>query len=349
MATTLPQMTETIDTEFMTTWYEIRPQAIDNILDATVVSALLKEKGCFKSQVGGRLITRSVRYGEKTAYTFGRGDTLPVEEPELETMAWWPWAYFTVPVTRSLIDDQQNNGPSKIKDYVMIRLNAAREALVQKIEDMIMAENLHPSLGGTTLTDTKAPFSLFDYVPNNSSTQYFNSSYTWGNISRANTWWQNHDWTYDISAASGFYHDVKAGPVAVTIEDDMDNCFNTIKANLEAPDIILTSQTIYELFSSYARSKDQLIKSTGGRVVDLGYDILNFRGKVLTWTPALTGNQMLMLNSNHIEIIYDPNLWFDMSEWRTPERSMDRVAYISSTMQLIGAQPRRHGRILWAS
>ncbi|KKL11579.1 hypothetical protein LCGC14_2544440, partial [marine sediment metagenome] len=39
MATTLPELTETIDNAFLHTWYEIRKEAIDNIIDATPVWA----------------------------------------------------------------------------------------------------------------------------------------------------------------------------------------------------------------------------------------------------------------------------------------------------------------------
>ena len=35
--TTLPSLTRTIDDAFLTTWFEIREEAIDNILDATVI------------------------------------------------------------------------------------------------------------------------------------------------------------------------------------------------------------------------------------------------------------------------------------------------------------------------
>ncbi|MEK0325385.1 MAG: hypothetical protein QQN63_06735, partial [Nitrosopumilus sp.] len=113
---TLPSLTRTIDDAFVTTWYEIREEAIDNILNATVIWAALMGAGSFTPQVGGQFITRTIVHGEQAAVDVARGDTLPQGEPELETMARWTWRYIATHVQRSVFDDQINNGPSKIKD-----------------------------------------------------------------------------------------------------------------------------------------------------------------------------------------------------------------------------------------
>ena len=89
MATTLPSLTETLDTIFTNTWYEIRAEAIDNILNANVIWAALRQAGSFRPQVGGRFITRTVLYGETPVEAVIKGDLLPEGETELETLARW--------------------------------------------------------------------------------------------------------------------------------------------------------------------------------------------------------------------------------------------------------------------
>ena len=366
--TTLPEMTERIDDEFVTTWYEIRAEAIDNILDATVVSAALRDAGCFHSQVGSDIITRTIRYGKKTIEGFGKGSTLPADEDPLETMAWWPWKYFTVPVTRSLIDDQQNAGPSKIKDYVQLRLTAAREGLVEGIEDILMADDMHfdndIATGGTSRTSASQkllPYSLFDYLPDLFNTDWFatGTAWTYGNVGRGvdagNDWWVHMDFT-DAGTTTPHRYDNKPGPVAVTLYEDMVNAYNYAGRNKEYPNLIITSQEIFEFYDQFATSKDQLIKDATTKLADLGYEVFRFKGKPIVWSDdfdtvgesAIT-KQMMMLNTNYFEIVYDPNLWFDMSDWRVPPRQHERVAYISSSMQCIGTQPRRNARIYWDS
>ncbi len=351
MSTTLPTMTRTVDDKFTDTWYTIRAEAIDNILDANVVTAALKEKGVFKIQVGGDRITRTIQHGTYDDLVEGlsEGKVLSTERNDLETMAWWDWKYFTVPVKRTLISDQQNNGPEKIKDYVDKRLSAARNALNRKIETMIMRATAHPDIDSSQTTDADEPFSLIDYIPNNASTQYLESGYSYGNIRRDNPWWQPEDFTYDNTAA-GNYNDTKSGPYALTLYDDMKNVYNTITNHLESPDLIITSQLLFEAYDSFAVAKEQIIRQESTNLANLGYEVLQFRGKPLVWTDLMTENSsksMIMLNSEFFDIIYDPNLWFDMSEWRQPVKQMERVAFITCSMQPVGYQPRRNARIHW--
>ena len=351
---TIPTLSESLNTEFTTTWYEIRPEAIDNILDSTVVTALLRAKGCFKTQSGGRYIERTIRYGEKTAFTFNKGDTLPVTEEELTTAALWNWAYMGVPITRSFVDDQVNAGPSKIRDYVQDRLTAAREGLVQKTEDIIMYDGL------SSASSADDPHSLFDYIPDNSgSTVYFTSTTdTWGGVRRDNNWWQHRDYTDDVTvdlAAEPNLLDVKAGPYELTLLDDMNNIYNTTGNNREYPDIILSGQELFEAYGNFAIARDQIIKDEGTHVADLGYDVLRFRGKPFTWTSKMnyaslsSSYEMLMINSNYIDIVYDPAAWFDMTSWERPERQLEQVAYIVSAVQLVGYQPRANARAKWTA
>ena len=54
-------LSEVLNTQFTETWYEIQAEAIDNILDATPITALLRMKGAFKTQRGSDTITRTIR------------------------------------------------------------------------------------------------------------------------------------------------------------------------------------------------------------------------------------------------------------------------------------------------
>jgi len=338
----VPTVSEELNTWFTQTWYDIKPEATDNILDATPISALLKMKGCFKTQIGGDLITKTIRYGEKGATAIKRGSTLPVTEPELKTQARWDWAYWVVPITRTFIDDQQNAGTYKITDYVNDRLTAAREGCVQKIESVIMATTVHAS-------GSEEPLSLFDYIPSCASTQYFSSSYTYGGIERDNTWWQHEDFTY-ANTASGNYNDDKDGPASMTMLDDMENARNTAGKQLSYPDIYITEQTLYEIFASHVMAKEQLIKDDTTRMADLGYDVLRFHGDPVTWSASMAGTQeMIMLNSRFLDVVYDPRAWFELTSWERPPRQLEQVAYIICAMQIIGHNPRFNARVRWAA
>lgn len=316
---TLPELTEEIDTNFVSTWYEIRAEAIDNILDATPVTAALKAAGCFVTQTGGRFITRTIRYGTEEAEAVEKNSILPQGEPELKTMAMWKWRYIASHAQRSLFDDQQNSGKLQIANLVEDRLTAARDALVKKYETRFLATGITAETGIEIQ-------SLWDVLPTYSN----RATGSFGEIVRSNSWWQAK------------YLQLTA-PYAVNLTDDMRNLYNTVSANQEPPNLLLTDQTLFELYEGFALNIAQIVKDTGSQLADLGFEVLRFKGKPLIWSSAMTSNNMMMLNTNYIEVVYDPNLWFDMTNFKDIPLQGSRIAHILCAINVIGTQPRRQG------
>jgi hypothetical protein len=355
---TLPSRTGNVDDAFTETWYNMRGEAIDNILDATPITAALKERGCFKTQDGGEFITRNILYGNYNDLVTGfkEGSTLQIAKNELETMAWWKWKYFEVPVMRSLIEDQKNSGPDKLQDYVEKRLTAARQGLIQKLEAIFLTSTLtatsylNKDHNSAVTTDTMLPYGIDDYVPDTATTDFFNTTpYTYGNISRNNTWWQHIDYTATAASSSANQKGPKDGPYALTMYEDMTNAYNTATAHNESPNLLITTQTLFESFETFAVAKEQIVRDVNTNLANLGYDVLRFHGKQLIWTANMATNQMIMLNTDYFDVVHDPKMWFDMSEWRTPLNQMERAAFICCAMNCVGYQPRRNARIKWSA
>lgn len=340
MPTTLPVLTETIDNAFVHTWYEIRPEAIDNILDATVIWAALRGSGVFTSKVGGRLLTRTIRYGEVAAQAVAKGDTLPQGEPELETMAIWNWRYLASHVQRSIFDDQQNNGPDKIKDLVGSKLEAARDGLEQEYET---------SMTRAIVTDEsgKNVQGLNDMIPPIAS----RSTGTYGKIARPSAYitQANGVEVPDPAGTNPWWGPKYLSGTLVSIEDDlltdMKKLYNSVHANQSPPNLVITTQDIFEIYEEFALDISQIIKDEATRLADLGFEVLRFKGKPLIWSPGITSGHMLMLNTGFIEIIYDPQLWFDMTDFKPIPLEDDRIAHILCAANMISTQLRRHGRL----
>lgn len=341
----LSDLSRAIDDAFTHTWFEIRKEAVNNILDATPISAALRERGCYTPQVGGDRITRTILYGKKTATTAKKGDVLTHGEDDIETMAWWDWKYFFVHAQRSRLDDQKNNGPSKIKSLVQTKIKAAREALVQKIESLLTAI---PTTAGSAAEDIELrlerdPNSLYNILPGDTNTgaaaQYYNhateDTYKFGNIdtSATNTWWQ------------GKYKTANS-PAEQNLLDDMRNLYNTCSANSpDHPNLIITDQTTFETYEDFAQDQIQQVHNVGSRMAQLGYEVLKFKGADLIWTGSSTwiAGQMMFLCTKYIDLVYDPRLWFEMGRWKEIELQNERVAHIGCTMQVVCDHMRRQG------
>lgn len=328
MAVTIPSLTEVLNTEFTTTWYEIRARAIDNILNAHPVMAALRLMGAFTPQDGSRKIERTIRYQLPTTDSVDKTSILPSGVTESKTAAFWGWRYVATPVQRSYFDDQQNSGPTKIVDYVDERLQDARDSMVEKHEDLLVSQPAAYAEAGLDMQG------LWEAVPPNAS----KDTGTYGGISRTsgNTFWHANYKALDP-------------PIAVNLVENMNNLFNTCTKNLESPNLLVTDQTLYEVYTSFALDASQIIKESGTQLADLGFDIQKFRGKSMIWTTDTDfSGSMMFLNVNFLEMVFDPKMWFDMTAWKETPQGSDVLAQILSAMNLIGTQPRRQGLLYTA-
>ena len=328
--TTVPSLTRTIDDYFTHTWFEIRKQAIDNILDGNVITAALRAAGCFTPQVGGECITRTLRYGTKTATNVKKGDTLTHGEDDIETMARWDWKYSSAHIQRSLMDDQKNAGPSKIKSLVDTKISAAKDALDDAVESAFTTAV--DTAGGTDLRADRDPDGLYNILPGGSYYNQAAGTYTYGNVDTGtgNTWWQGK-------------YKTATDPATLNLLAEMRNIFNTCGNNQSYPDLILCEQTLFEIYEDFAQDMAQIVINKGSNLANLGFQVLKFKGADMVWSPAITDYTMLFLNTEQIEVVYDPNLWFHMTEWKPIPYQTERIAHIIITWNMICSELRRQG------
>ena len=349
---TIPTLTETLDDEFTESWYEIREDAIDNILDATVFWLALREFGSMTTQVGSRKIERTVRYGEKSKQNIKKGSVLDQNVKDLETVAFFDWGYSLVDINRSFVDDHINSGPNMIKSYITKRMSAARDALVQDTErdlfmwEAVATDQMQGIWDLVTVTDSmKRDISTSvdlgaegDDAYSSPQTSGVNGAGTanpFGGInyqSTGHTWWRSNN-------------KVGTPPYTINLAPDMRSFWNTISANIKSPNFLICDQTLYESYEDEVSDKQQIVRSSFNQAAtDLGFETLTFKGAPLTWTSKLASSlKMLFLDMDDIELVYDPNWWFDLTEWFTTPNQLERVAYIIMTMQLLCSQRKRHG------
>lgn len=341
MATTLPVETRTIDNAFVTTWYDIKEEAADNILNATVAWAAINGAGCMKTQEGSEFITRTVRYNYQTATEIEKGDTLPMGEVEMETMARWEWRTIASHVQRDMFDDQRNRGPAKIKDFVGMKLDGAKDGLEQKFESSLFNAIVTGETG-------KLVQGFHDMVPPIAS----RSTGTYGGINRPLTYADSGNGVYAPATGNTWWGPKYLPGTLASVEDDlltdMKKLYNTVHANQSPPNLILTTQSLFEIYEEFALDISQIIKDEGNRLADLGFEVLRFKGKPMIWSASMTANHMLMLNTDHIEFVYDPGYWFEMTDWKPVPNEAKRIAHIVCFGNMISDQLRRHGRLEYA-
>ena len=312
-----------VDNIFTTTWQSIKDGIVSqNFLMRPFLKKLV-ENGRITSQMsGGTAIRIDVEYaGQESNFKWiGRKEELGEAEDEFMTSFQFEWKYFAHSVERAFQDDHQNRGKGKIHDYVKRKVANMKNVVMDKIELSLFQNQ-----------GAKAWLSLDDLVSTTPTTG------TIGAINRANSPWARN-WAYDFSGDS----------LEANLLPQMDNMINNLTRYMSVsrptPDIIITTQDVFERYHDRARAVHQIV-ANGEDSANLGFGNLTFRGIPMFWAPYCLSGRMYILNTMHLELIKDDFAWMNLGEWQKKINSEDRVANLVGTGAFTTNYPRKQGVI----
>ncbi len=312
----LPTLTENLDNLYTTTWRNKKDSVVDSIFDATPFFFWLRDGGRLDTQRGGRDIEHAIRYAKSDNITWlTKGATVPMDDKEFLTAATYSWRYVSDTIVRFMTDEQQNAGQHAIMSLMNAKLDNSQDSLVDTLETAIFAAQSGNQILG-----------LQDLVPDDPTTG------TVGGIdASAETWWRSKD--KDMTGLSFATHGVP----------EMRSMINTTSNNLRMDmiDIIVSGQVPYEYYEDSVVEQKQIVNKKLG---DAGFENVEFKGRPVIWSPACAATRMYFLNTNFLTIVYDPALWFDMTDWKAvPNQPKDRVAQVVSTLEFVSSRRRCQG------
>ena len=313
-------LVEALDNLYTTTWQNMKSQVADQIFDATPFYFWLKSKGKMKTVSGGRFITEPLQYAKNDNVTWiGRGGTVSLNDQEFLTVAYYEWRYLVASIVRFGVDDQKNRGKNQIINLMMAKLQNARDSLISELESRLFAGE------GSSSNAMDGLLHLVQDDPTVSST-------VGGIDQNSNSWWRNQSINMTgVSFASSGVENMRRM---------LNNTMNNLK--MDAPDIIVCGQQPYEFYEDNLLSYYRI---TNNKLGDAGFQNQVFKGIPMVWSPSC-GNRMYFLNTRFISLVYDPALFFDMTEWKAiPDQVNDRAAQIVSAMQLTVSRRRCQGVI----
>jgi len=314
----IPQtISEALDNLYTTTWKNRKNDVADNIFDATPFWAYLRDKGKMEKQIGGRMIEQPIIYAKNEGVKFiGRGGTVSLNDYEFLTDALYDWRYLVAPLVRFGTDDQKNRGKAKIMSLMNQKMDNAQMSLEDTLE--------------STLTAGAATGDEFDGLQHLIQDDPTVSSSPGGINQSTHSWWRNK--TKNMTGVSFGTNGVAE---MVTM---LNNCGQNKKS--DRPDLILSDQTTYERYEEEAYGKLDLQDT---RMAELGFDSQKFKGTTWIWSPTLS-QRMYFMNTNYLKFIYDPGLYFDMTEWKPiPEQVNDKAAQIVTACGLTTNRRRVQG------
>ena len=304
-----------VDNLLTTTWYDVRPKLFGDIFKITPLLDLLEKTGKVKSRVpDGTHFEIPIAYGKLTQNQkwFGRGDTFGEAEAQFMTRLLYPVRNFGDSIVRMWDDERKNRGNARVLDYVQEVINNHKAAFSESLSEALWsaapaanAINSLPVLISTTPT-----------------------SGTVGGIDRSkNPYLVNQ--TKDMSGLT----------IESNLLDEMEtmwnNCSKYKTAGKKSPDMIVTTQTIYERYQKLTRAMGIYSYSDPGRAIDLGAGDTMFKGAPIVWDLDCPEGTMYFLNSDTMEFCYDPTFYMQMTEWKAKYNSLDRYAQVVTVCNLV--------------
>jgi hypothetical protein len=105
----------------------------------------------------------------------------------------------------------------------------------------------------------------------------------------------------------------------------MTTAYNTVSVGNDHPDMVLTTQTLFEKYESLLQPQ---LRYTDTKTADAGFQNLLFKAAPVAYDVHCTSGVMYFLNSKYISLVGHSDKWFANTEFLRPENMDARYALI---------------------
>ena len=282
------------DTLLSTTLANYRSTLTDNVFTARPLTFKLMEKGRIRMLNGGTKIVEPLIYGQNdTVGSYSGFDTIALTPQTGISAAEYEWKQYAASISMSGIEEAKNNGEQEIINLLEAKIMQAEESLREGFNEMFFADGT-----GNSSKDWNGLANLVE------------ATGTVGNIDPAtNTWWASYE--ENTSAA-------------LTLAQ-MSTAYNTVSVGNDHPDVLLTTQTLFEKYEGLLMP---LLRYTDSKTADAGFQNLLFKSAPVMYDVHCPAGTFFFLNSKYITLVGHSGKWFQQTEFIRPEDLDARYALI---------------------
>jgi hypothetical protein len=284
------------DALLSTTLANYRSQLTDNVFTARPLTYFLMDKGRIRMLNGGTKIIEPLIYGKNsTVGSYSGYDSLSLTPQEGISAAEFEWKQYAASISISGIEEAKNNGEQEIINLLEAKIMQAEESMRESFNQMFFADGT-----GNSGKDWNGLGNLVE------------ASGTVGGINRAtsgNEFWRS----YEENTAT-----------ALTLAQ-MATAYNTVSVGNDHPDMILTTQTLFEKYEALLQPQ---LRYTDTKTADAGFQNLLFKAAPIVYDVHCTSGVMYFLNSKYLTLVGHSGKWFAQTEFVKPEDVDARYALI---------------------
>lgn len=296
-----------------TTLANYRDKLTDNVFTARPLTYWLMDKGRIQTESGGTKIVEQLIYGKNSTVASYEGyEQLNLAPQDGISAAEYDWKQYGASIAISGIEEAKNNGEHAIINLLEAKIMQAEESLREGFNQMFFADG--------TGNSGKNWNGLGNLVESGNTVGGINSA------TAGNEYWRS-------------YEENTAGALTLL---QMATAYNSTSVGNDHPDVILTTQTLFEKYESLLQPQ---LRYTDTKTADAGFQNLLFKSAPIMYDTHCTANVMYFLNSKYIKLVGHSDKWFSQTDFVRPENQDARFALIMCYGNLVVSNRAKQGKL----
>jgi len=296
-----------------TTLANYRDQLTDNVFNARPLTNFLMEGGRIRMLDGGTKIVEPLIYGtNSTVGSYSGYDTISLTAQTGISAAEYDWKQYAASIAISGIEEAKNNGEAAIINLLEAKVMQAEESIKEGFTTMFFGDGTGNSgkdwLGLEAIVDSTGAV---------------------GGINPAD-------------AGNSFWASYEEGTAGALTLADMATAYNTVSRGNDHPDMIVTTQTLFEKYESLLQPQ---LRYTDTKTADSGFQNLLFKAAPVVYDDACTSGTVYFLNSKYLTLVGHSGKWFSQTDFVRPENLDARYAIIMCYGNLTCRNRERQGKL----
>ena len=288
------------DAILTTTLANHMPKLVDNVFSARPLIYFLKQAGQVRQISGGAKIVIPMIHGlNSTAKSVTDYEVLDITAQSGISAAEYNWKQFAATIAISGIEEAKNNSEEQIIDLLEAKTMQAEESISEKFDEMFITSDLTAGATGNTGKDWLGLAALVK-----------NQTAVVGGINPATS--GNEFWKSSINTTAG----------ALTLAQ-MGTMFNNVSVGNDQPNMVLTSQTLYEKYESLLQPQ---LRYSDTKTADAGFLNLLYKGSPVVYDKYVTATDMFFLNTKYLRLVGHSENWFKPTPFVRPNNQDARYA-----------------------
>lgn len=307
------------DALLSTTLANYRDKLTDNVFTARPLTYWLSDKGRIRTESGGTKIVEQLIYGQNdTVKSYSGYETLSLTPQEGITAAEYDWKQYGASIAISGIEEAKNNGEHAIIDLLEAKIMQAEESLREGFNQMFFSNG--------TGNSGKNWNGLGNIIERGNTLGGIDSSVVTAPGVVGNEFWNS-------------YEENTAGALTLL---QMATAYNSVSVGNDHPDLILTTQTLFEKYESLLQPQ---LRYTDTKTAEAGFQNLLFKGAPIMYDVHAPAGTMFFINSKYLKLVGHSDKWFAQTDFVRPENQDARFALIMCYGNLVCSNRAKQGKL----